>query len=114
MNIITSTRLAKVVYSAKSVLENVGKFILPEHREKFSEAVNRYDANQINDIINESLKKYFGDNNIIYAIEKYCNKFGIEKKFFAMTDTEIISFVAGQYDTISKKLDAAGFPKGGN
>ena len=108
MALITQTRLTMAVQNCPNVLERLAQRL---YSPTFKAAVERYDADAVNDILEEALRHCLDTDSLPQGLEQYCRKFGITKDLSNLGNIARILLIDQYRDDIDQQLKKAGIAR---
>jgi len=115
MQLMTKTRLTMAVHNCPDALTRIAKKLVPpdtpnfnEIVDAFTDAFNRYDSDTVDEMLEESVRRYLGTESMFYGFEQYCRKFGIMDDLSEMDNIDRILLIDKHRDEINRQLRAAG------
>lgn len=100
MALMTKTRLTMAAHNCPGTLERLGRR-LPA---SFADAVERYDADAVNDMLEEAVRRLLGTDSLSQGLEEYCRRFGIEEDLSHMDNVERILLIDRCRERIDRQL----------
>ena len=105
MALMTQTRLTMAAYNCRNILERLAQKIPSD---SLMDAVNRYDADAVDDILEEALCRLLETSNLPMGLEQFCLKFGITENFAGLDTIDHILLIDRYRDEIDRQLKNAG------
>lgn len=105
MALMTKTRLTMAAHNCSDTLEQLARR-MPSA--PLMDAVERYDADAVNDILEEAVCHLLGTRNLPLGLERFCRRFGIENDLSQMDDVARILLIDQHREEIDQQLRDAG------
>lgn len=110
MILFTSSRLAMAMQNCKGALEEIARIIAGSQicqPAEFMQAVEKGDAERINGWIETAIDKFTGQDNTIYGLRAYCQKFGLNPGAGA-TEEDMLLLISQNAAAIDSQLKSRG------
>lgn len=103
MIFFTSTRLAKAKNNCPEALAKVAA-ALGNEAEDFKAAVEAGDTEKLDGLIEKGIQTYTGQENTIYGLFLYCQKFDLSLDHPAASELELLELISKNREEISQIL----------
>ena len=105
MALMTQTRLTMAAHNCRGILERLARKIPST---SLMDAVNRYDADAVDDILEEAVSRLLGTSNLSFGLEQFCRRFGVTEDLSSMDAIDRILIIDSHRDEIDRQLKNAG------
>lgn len=103
----SSIRLAMAKNNCADTLQQIAG-LLGDKASQFSEAVNSSDGEKLDAMIDDAIQAYTGEQNVIFGLQQFCNKFGLSLEHPAASEWEYLRLISDNRDKISQILTENG------
>lgn len=107
MILVTRSFLALGQQNCPEILERIARNLASADicaYEEFMEAVAGEDAEKVNTLLENAIKTYTGEDNPVYGLRLFCEKFGLDLIDQMAREKQLLEFISSNTEIIEKKI----------